>query len=390
MQELYIESTAQLNELCERLHGNPWLALDTEFMREKTYYPQFCLLQVSNGKIAACVDPLAIDDLKPLRKLIYDPSAVKVFHAGRQDLEIFHYLWGQLPQPLFDTQLAATLLGMGDQVGYGNLVQKLLGHTLEKGHTRTDWSRRPLHPDQRRYALDDVIFLGEIYQKMHQQLEQKGRSEWLQADFALLADPATYKADTANLWQRVKGCQHLKGAQLAVLRALSSWREEEARRANKPKRWIVKDEVLLELARHQPEEIGQLERVRALEPGTIKRQGTALLKLIAEARQLPREQWPTGKQPPPRLSTNQEAMADLLICSLRLLAEQQHITPSALASRKDLERLITGERDLNILQGWRGMLAGGALLEVLEGRSAPQIREGRLVLSKSPGHGLTA
>ncbi|MES9874721.1 MAG: ribonuclease D, partial [Candidatus Sedimenticola sp. 6PFRAG7] len=160
MQELFVDTPKQLNALCEQLRGSPWLALDTEFVREKTYHPNFCLLQVANGEVAACVDPLVLDDITPLLDIIFDSGITKVFHAARQDLEIFQHLWQRLPVPLFDTQLAATLLGMGDQVGYGNLVKKTLGLELEKGHARTDWARRPLQETQLRYALDDVIYLG--------------------------------------------------------------------------------------------------------------------------------------------------------------------------------------------------------------------------------------
>ena len=173
MQELHIATEQQLHELCTLLQGSRWLALDTEFIREKTYYPDFCLLQISNGTVAASVDPLAIEDLSELVDIMYDGSIVKIFHAGRQDLEIFHQLWGKLPQPLFDTQLAATLLGLGSQIGYGNLVQKVIGRELEKGHSRTDWSRRPLSQDQLRYALDDVIYLGDIYTNITKRLQTK-------------------------------------------------------------------------------------------------------------------------------------------------------------------------------------------------------------------------
>ncbi len=383
MLELHIETKAHLRELCSQLKGSAWLALDTEFIREKTYYPKFCLLQISNGSVAASVDPLVIEDLSELAEVIYDSSIVKVFHAGRQDLEIFHQLWGRLPQPLFDTQLAATLLGLGDQVGYGNLVQKITGRELEKGHSRTDWSRRPLSTEQLRYALDDVIYLGDIYLDMSARLKSLGRDTWLQVDFAELADPATYIVDPDNIWQRIKGNQHLKGAQLAILQKLATWREEQAEQSDRPRRWILKDEVLVELARHQPTTIKNLERIRGLEPGSIKHSGDALLKLIAEAKELPKEKWPKGKKRPAPLTLNQEAIVDLLQCCLRLVAEREDITPSALASRKELESLVAGDRILDLLHGWRKALAGDVLLEVLEGKTNPEIEDGKLMLSRN-------
>jgi len=380
MQELHVESPEQLTTLCAAIRESQWLALDTEFMREKTYFPQLCLLQICNGDIAASVDPLSVPSMEPLLEIIYDPAISKVFHAGRQDLEIFHHLWKRLPAPLFDTQLAAALLGLGDQIGYGNLVQKLLDHELEKGHTRTDWSRRPLDDSQLRYALDDVIYLGEIYLKLRDQLAERGRGSWLREDFDLLTSASTYIVAPEMAWQRIKGRQRLKGLQLAVLQTLTAWRENQAISSNRPRRWILKDEVTLELARRQPTELKQLERIRGLESGTLQRQGTTLLKLIAEARRLPKTQWPVEKTPPVRLDTNQEALTDLLMCGLRLLAEEQKITPSTLASRKEMERMVAGERELDLLRGWRKALAGDKLLQILDGSLCPRIEQGRLVL----------
>jgi len=381
MQERHIETREQLETLCQDIRHSHWLALDTEFMREKTYYPQLCLLQLCNGDIAASIDPLALESLEPLMEILYDPDVTKVFHAGSQDLEIFHLLWQRLPSPLFDTQLAAALLGLGDQIGYANLVQQLLDHPLEKGHTRTDWSRRPLDPDQLRYALDDVIYLGKIYPLLRQRLAEQRRSDWLQDDFQRLADPATYAVDPQTTWKKIKGRQRLKGVQLAVLQAVSGWREEQAIRANRPRRWIIKDDVLLELARRQPTDHKALQRIRGLEEGIIKRNGDRLLKLIAQAKALPQSQWPVEQRPTLHLNANQEAMTDLLMCSLRLLAKQARITPSAIASRRELERLVAGDRDrLNLLEGWRRRVAGDALLKVLSGELMPRIQGSRATL----------
>lgn len=380
MQELHIETPQQLQRLCQLLKDSEWLALDTEFIRDKSYHPDFCLLQISNGTVAASIDPLALADLGELVDIIYDTTITKVFHAGRQDLEIFHRLWGKLPQPLFDTQLAATLLGLGDQIGYGNLVQKITGQELEKGHSRTDWSQRPLDTEQLRYALDDVIYLGDIYLVITQRLKSLGRETWLQEDFTDLTDPATYLIDPNVMWQRIKGVQHLKGVQLAILQRLAAWRERQAEQANRPRRWILKDEVLVELARHQPRDIKDLGRIRGLEPGNIKRHGEAMLKLISDGKALPKEKWPQMKKRPAPLTPNQEAMADLLQCSLRLISEQEEITPSALASRRDLESLVAGDKDTALLHGWRKALVGDALIEVLAGQTSPKIEDGKLIL----------
>jgi ribonuclease D len=380
MQELHIDSADGLSELCQQLQNSEWLALDTEFMREKTYYPRLCLLQLSNGEIAASVDPQVIDDLSPLRELLMNSAVVKVFHAGRQDLEIFYHLWGELPAPLFDTQLAATLLGLGDQIGYGNLVEKLLGHRLEKGHARTDWARRPLEPEQLRYALDDVIYLGDLYLKLTLQLKSAGREDWLEEDFRELADPATYAMNPDGMWKRLKGRQRLKGVQLAVLKALAAWREIEAEKADRPRRWLLNDDVLLDLARRQPRDLKSMEKIRGLEAGTVKRSGDALLLQIKTAQQSPRDQWPQEENKHKRLTPNQEAMTDLLMACLRLLAEREEITPAAIANRRDLERLASGERELELMHGWRKTLAGGALVSILEGRLVPRIESGKLVI----------
>ena len=369
MLELHVETSAQLHALCTQLKGSQWLALDTEFIREKTYYPNFCLLQICNGDLAASVDPLAIEGLSELADIIYDNSMVKIFHAGRQDLEIFHQLWGKLPQPLFDTQLAAPLLGLDDQIGYANLVEKLTGRRLEKGHSRTDWSRRPLSKEQLRYALDDVIYLGEIYTDMRAQLHALKRETWLQEDFNILSNPATYTIDPQTVWQRVKGSQRLTGEQLAVLQAISAWREQEAERANRPRRWILKDQVLLDLACRQPTNLEELEQIQLFEPGNIKRHGSTLLKLIAATKELPADKWPQPKADPIILSAAQKASVDRMQSRLQQIADQQGINPSTLARRKELELLASGKRDSELLHGWRKAMVGDILMEVLEGRA---------------------
>lgn len=380
MQESYIDTPERLEWLCDALRQSCWLALDTEFMREKSYFPQLCLLQICDGRIAACIDPLRLEQLDPLMDILLNPDTVKVFHAGRQDLEMFSLMWQRLPAPLFDTQLAATLLGLGEQIGYANLVQKLLGIELTKEHTRTDWSQRPLQPGQLRYALDDVIYLGQIYIDLRDQLIDLGRGDWLQEEFALLADPATYKFDPDKAWQKIRGRLRLKGVQLAVLQRLTAWREELAAESNCPKRWIVKDDVLVDLARQMPKTMADMERIRGLDQAVLKQHGELMLGRIAAARLLPQASWPREKQPPMRPGPEQNALIDLLMCCLRLLAEQNRITPAMLANRAVLEQMVAGERDLDLLRGWRRRVAGDRLLEVLEGRIAPQFVEGRLQL----------
>lgn len=377
MTALYIDTPAQLTALCEQLGRHDWLTLDTEFLREKTYRPRLCLLQVANPEVIACIDPLALDDLTPLLEVLYNRSIIKVLHAAHQDLEIFFEMRGALPAPVFDTQIAATLLGHGDQIGYGNLVKAELGIELDKAHARTDWCHRPLDDAQLDYAADDVRHLREIYLRQRRQLTELGREQWLQADFDELTDPARYSNPPETAWLRVKGANRLRGVQLAVLQSLAAWREEQARQSNRPRRWILKDEVLLDLAKQMPAEETRLRRIRGLEEGSVQRHGAKLLQVIAEAKRLPKEQWPTLKEGQ-RLPPEQEPLVDMLMALLRERCQQQRVSPSAVAGRRELERLVLGESDIPLLHGWRAAIAGQALQALLSGELALQVEDGQL------------
>ncbi len=385
MQELFVDTPEQLQSLSDMLRGSEWIALDTEFIREKTYYPKLCLLQVSNGEVAACVDPLRLDDLTPLLDILYDGSILKVLHAARQDLEIFLHDYQRLPMPVFDTQPAAALLGHGDQIGYANLVKQLLDIDLPKDQSRTDWSQRPLDPQQQRYALDDVVYLGQLYVHMRGHLFDKERLQWLAADFAPLTDPQTYYPDPDTMWQRTKGKQMLRGRQLAVLQKLAAWRENRARQRDLPRKWILKDEVLVELCRRMPRDAAGLSKIRGLEPAQIRREGDNLIAMIGEAADLPRERWPKDKGRPKPLSGNQEAMVDLLSAGLRLIADHHQLSPQAIATRKDLEKLVRGEADCAVNEGWRQSLAGKTLSALMQGEQQLRSVDGRLELVASPG-----
>lgn len=383
MREIFIDTTEELEQLVRDLENSQWLALDTEFMRERTYYPIVCLIQISNGKISACIDPLSIKDLSPLRDLLFNENTTKVFHAGSQDLEIFLMLWGKIPTPVFDTQLAATLLGLGEQIGYGNLVQNYLGVHLSKAHSRADWSVRPLDQDQLRYAHDDVIYLGKVYEKMTRELNKQNRTDWLQDDFAKLENSQTYQPAFDILWSKVKGKQLVKGKQVAVLQALAVWRENYAIKNNRPKRWLLKDEILIDLAKRMPENIDQLHKIRGMEAKVIKSHGETLLNLIAEAKVLPREQWPAQEKIPSKLNPSQEAKVDFLMCGLRVIANEHHLNMSAICSRKDLEKLVRGKRNLSFLSGWKKSVAGEKLLKLLEGKSILTNQSGRISIIDS-------
>ncbi len=378
MQERFIETAQQLEEFTHTVADSPWLAVDTEFLRERTYFPQLCLIQVANDEVAAAIDPMAIADLAPLQELLMNPRIEKVFHAARQDMEIFLNAWNTLPQPLFDTQPAAALLGLGDQVGYGKLIQQVLKTELPKDHSRTDWSRRPLDKAQLRYALDDVIYLGRAYLKMKSQLEKMHRLAWLEAEFASLANPQTYSLEPMEMWKKVKGFQHLKGVKLAVLQALAAWREQQALAKNLPRRWILKDDVLLELARRSPKTVPELERIRGVDGGFLRKNGEAVLKRIQQALQLPKDQWPKDKRPATRPDPEQEAVLDLLGAALRLIAHEAGLSPQVIASRKDLLALLNGESQTPLLQGWRKSLAGEPLRELLAGQRQLSMEQGKI------------
>ena len=389
MQEQVVETPEQLEQTCDRLRGSEWLAIDTEFIREKTYYPRLCLIQVCNGEVAACIDPLKLEQLDPLLEILYDGSTLKVLHAARQDLEIFLHDYGRLPMPVFDTQPAAALLGHGDQIGYANLVKLLLDVDLPKDQSRTDWSQRPLEDQQLRYAFDDVVFLGQLYLHMRGHLFDKERLQWLAADFATLADPKTYYPDPQNMWSRVKGRKLLRGRQLAVLQTLAAWRETQARARDLPRKWVLKDDALIELCRRMPRDTGGLARIRGLEPGQIRREGDGLIAMIRQAADLPREQWPQDGGRPKPLSAEQEAMVDLLHAALRLIAAQHQLSPLAIASRKDLEKLVRGETNGPLDEGWRGSLAGQTLRRIMHGEITLEVRDGGLELT-SAGDALSA
>ncbi len=380
---LQVDTPTALAELCERLAGCEWLALDTEFHREKTYYPQFCLLQLATPELVAWVDPLTVTDLKPLLELLDREEIVKVFHAARQDLEIFYHLTGHVPAPVFDTQVAAPLLGYPDQVGYGALVSAALGVNLSKGHARADWTRRPLPSKQLEYALDDVRYLARLYPHLRDELEQRGRLQWLAEDFAALVDTAQYENPPASAWRRIRGTDRLRSPQLAVLQRLAAWREQSAQQENRPRNWLVRDDALLDIARQIPANRKDLEHIRGLNERVVRRYGDTLLALIAEARTAKPDPLPASGTPI-RLDHGQEALVDALTAVVRLRAAEQQLNPSVLASRKDLERLTAGQRDVALLRGWKKALIGEDLCAMIEGNISLEASNGRLAIKRSP------
>ncbi|MGB5062362.1 MAG: ribonuclease D [Candidatus Competibacter sp.] len=357
---LYIVDQSALTDFCAELRGAAWLALDTEFIREQTYYPQLCLIQVASADRVACIDPLALPSLEPLLDLLYDPAVTKVLHAAQQDLEIFYHLRGVVPTPVFDTQLAALALGQGTQIGYAALVQQLLGVELDKTHTRANWRHRPLAPEWLAYAADDVRYLRELYLQQQTALAARGWLEALAEDFAALAAPHRYRLQPQEIWRRVREHNRLHGVQRAVLRALAAWREERASTHDRPRRWILDDAVLLELARQMPKTPDELSRIRGLPATTEQRQGETLLARIAAARAEPPEQWP-ARISRPHLSPEQAAEVDEMLALIAARADHYRIPSQSLADRWDVEKLLLGE-DSPLRHGWRAVVVGQELL----------------------------
>jgi len=365
----FIDSQESLTEFVNNIRHCEWIVIDTEFIREKTYYPQLCLIQIAAGEHLACIDPIALNDLSELYAVFNDPNVTKVFHAAQQDLEILYFGSGEVPSPIFDTQPAASILGIGEQIGYAGLVEKLLGISLAKAESRTDWSRRPLSKAQLEYAIDDVRYLQQLYPIVTAKLEKGGRLDWLKRDFERLTDPQTYDLNARTRWKKVKGLQHLKSQQLSILRELAAWREEEASERNRPRRWIIGDEVLVDLARIQPDNLDGIKAIRGVSPDQAKRYAKIWLGCMETGRNAPKNEWPLMKrQQKPNPSI--DALAEMLMLVIRLEAEKQGITASAIASKKQVVTMLQDDR-ATLSEDWRGGLVNDVMM---------QVRKGELVL----------
>jgi len=364
-----VDTEADLRALLDAIAGNPWVAVDTEFMREKTYFPQLCLIQLATPDHIACIDPLAFRDLGPMKALLHDPGVLKVFHAASQDLEVLYLVTGKVPGPIFDTQVAASLLGHGEQVGYANLVHAVLQHELDKTQSRTDWAQRPLKPEQLSYARDDVRYLVQLFLSLQRELETLGRLNWLQPEMEALANPAMYQPDFDGAWRRVSGHKRMKPRELAILRELASWREHQARDLDRPRRWIISDDALLLIARARPTDVAALRELRGLPRGIGETQAHQILQAVQKGSEAPRETWPVLSKRRP-LAEAEEVVVDVGMALLRELARQQQISPEAVASRKDVVALMRGEEDAALARGWREQVAGTQLRRWLLGDCA--------------------
>lgn len=368
-----ITTTSELAAFCERMAGETFIAVDTEFLREKTYYPQLCLIQVAGEKEAAAIDPLATDiDLAPLYALLKNEKLLKVFHACKQDVEIFYQAMNALPIPIYDTQIAAMVCGFGESVGYEALVNKLLNKSVDKSSRFTDWSKRPLTPKQIEYALYDVIYLRGIYSALTQQLEQSGRASWIAEEMEPLMDPDTYRVDENEVWRKIR-LRNTSARNLALLQAAARWRELTARAKNVPRMRIMKDETLSEVAISKCASFADLQAVRGFYPTMQAAHYDPLFVALQEAAALPQSQCPKlpGREVLPE---GVEAVADLLRMLLKFCAEKHRVVARLIADKDDLEALAIGKREnIHALTGWRLELFGKQALRLLEGNTAIKV-----------------
>ncbi|MBI1300202.1 MAG: ribonuclease D [Alphaproteobacteria bacterium] len=376
-----IKDSKSLATYCQTLAKNEFITIDTEFLREKTYYPKLCLIQLSGpDKQAKAVDPLDKSlDLSPLFELLQNKNVLKVFHSARQDLEIFYNLTGKVVSPIFDTQIAAMVCGYGDSIGYENIVRQISGGQIDKSSQFTDWSLRPLSDKQIDYALGDVIHLVDVYLSLKKELEKRGRINWVFQEEEILNDPATYRNDPEKAWERIK-IRSPKPKSLALLRALAAWREKQAQKKDIPKNWVMRDDALVDMANQAPRNVKQLAKIRNVSKDLAEsKTGEQLLKVIAEALETPKETWP---QPENRKILSPEVIAtiDVLKMLLKVQSAMNDVAPKIIASADDLEAIAQNDNaDVPALKGWRREVFGKDALAIKHGKLAIGMRNGTVV-----------
>lgn len=378
-----VETNEALSAFVAELGQAPYLALDTEFLRDQTYWPKLCLIQVASTQVAAIIDPLADGiDLKPFYELLKNPKIVKVFHAARQDIEIFQQQGGVIPHPLFDTQVAAMVAGYGDAASYETLARRIAGVEIDKSSRFTDWSRRPLSNKQLEYAIGDVTHLRKIYEVLDTELKKTNREAWVADEISALQNPELYAMNPANAWRRLKARTSSKRF-IALLAAIAEWREREAQTRDIPRGRVLKDEAILEIAAHPPESADALERIRAIPKGFANsRMGKTLMDAIEQGRHAPP---PEGIEPerPRRKREPSQAAIDLLKTLLRLRAEDANVAPRLIANADDIESLAAFEDDgIAALQGWRAEVFGNDALALRKGELGIALSKGKAVVVK--------
>ncbi len=373
---MYISQSDQLAAFCERAASSRILAIDTEFLREKTYYPRLCLIQAATHDETVAIDPLAIDDLSPLSALLVDERITKVFHACTQDLETILDALGVVVTPVFDTQLAASFVGMRQQVGYGALVERYTGVRLPKADSLTDWSRRPLDREQLAYAEDDVRYLPGIYDAMMTQLVAKNRLGWLIPEMEALTERSHFERNPEQAYLHLKRSGSLTRRQLAVAREVCAWRERKAAAVDIPRKWVVSDELLVEISKRCPKAVDRLRRIRGTEQLSA-RDAEELVRAVRKGMALDLDELPAQKRRE-RVSAEAEGAVDLMYALLRIAADHAEMAPQLIATRDDLLDLVAGKQDARLKHGWRHEVAGSLLERLLSGEIGLTVKEGRV------------
>lgn len=370
----YLSTTAAVQHLCEQADKAGVLALDLEFIRERTYVPQLALIQIAVSDTCAIIDPLAVSDLSPLLDLITSPRTIKVLHAAAQDMEILYWHSGKVPTRVFDTQIAAAMVGLGEQLSYSRLVEALLGVTLAKEETHSDWLQRPLSPSQVAYALDDVRYLPALHTILATRLEEMGRTVWATEEFRRFDHLELYQRQPRTLFRRIRRGRSLSSQGLALLRELAEWRDREAQQRDCPPGSVLRDEALIDIARKAPRTLSELQRLRSLPARELERSAAVLLNLIEHGLAVAESEQPLTTRRP-RLTQKEELIVKFLDNCLKALCQRQKLSPACIANRGDLEDLVYRYRHKTLatagsplLEGWRGALVGQELLAILDGR----------------------
>lgn len=380
---MIITATKELSKLCKILAKSPFIAIDTEFIREKTYYPELCLIQIAGPETEACIDVLAEDlDLTPLFDLLQNKNVVKVFHAAHQDVEIFLHLTGKIPTPLFDTQVAAMVCGYGENVGYQQLVHDIAGVSLDKSMRFTDWRYRPLKPEQVTYALHDVTYLRDIYLKFKEKLEKTDRLSWLEQELEIQNNPETYETNDNEIWRKIK-IPFKKTLQTHIFSKLCAWRERTAKEKNRPRKFILKDDALIELAVIAPTTVAEMDVCRNVAKGFGKSAfGEEIIQVIQKAKKDSPDCYPQNWKPLKPLTATQHTLVELFRLLLSIQSVTLGVAPRIIASNEELQQLARGNNDVMCMRGWRRDVFGEKVLLFKQGKLSfcfnPQTRKPEL------------
>lgn len=373
---VYISNPSELATFCEHARASKVLAVDTEFLREKTFYPRLCLIQLATPTRIVAVDPILIKDLSPVAELLTDERIIKIFHACSQDLEVIDGALGVIPSPVFDTQLAAAFLGHRMQLGYGPLVEAYTGVRLPKAESLTDWSRRPLDPEQLEYAEDDVRYLPDIYERMMHELVERGRLSWLEPELREACEPSKFRRDPRRAFEHLKKMSSLTRKQLAVAREVCAWREGAAAKRDIPRRWVLSDEVVVEVCRRTPRTSDRLRRIRGTEQ-LSEADVDAIVIAVRKGAECPSSELPSVERRS-RPSAEMESVLDLMYAMLRLVSEESGVATQLIATREDLHDFISDRTTSKLSTSWRYDLVGAQLEKLLAGQIGLTVKGGKV------------